>query len=639
MDLLQNISRSSELSAHLLHLPAADRGSLAGLTSVSDIQAWTKVKADEYRQLALSLLAIHNIAAPIHRLPTEVLVQILERCWVDRKSFFLPHVCRLWRSILLDRAAFWADAVADCQFHGKRRTLNDDSELPFIDALLARSTQHSCTIKPTFFGFTKPIVKSLTPYKNSVASLHVTVGEDDLKVGLWPLLLSGMPSLKDLAIQIMITKGMQGHYSNDRSLTWLFDYDDYGLPWMGFKRLSQEELPRLSSLACPPNMLILFDDVVLRHLKMEWWDESLCLLEFPSTDLETFGPNGMGLEPYRDSLETLDIGPWCLSFSELSSTVEFSSLRYLHLRPSTSDWRISSYFSWLRFSQTTRIHITIPADWLPQGFHDSLPTDSTILRSVVSAIDRVCIQHSPHVRVPRGYHVRCFAGDLERLRMDDCEVTAAGLLAVFGSENARVTHLTVSLELGGPAMDLRAFPHLEHLTADYEDLDTVSSMLQRKGQAGPPELLCAALTELVVTFGLIVAPTYAPAGEQAASSRPGPIAGANVDEVFRQKCSAFQGVLARRASSASRLASLILSVRPASRQLVVQTTGSGSMMVDETAQSDATMDEGTVEVNSMVWPSHAVRQSVLQTLCELVDGPVVLKLVDRTGTEITVEEV
>ena len=72
---------------------------------------------------------------------------------------------------------------------------------------------------------------------------------------------------------------------------------------------------------------------------------------------------------------------------------------------------------------------------------------------------------------------------------------------------------------------------------------------------------------------------------------------------------------------------------------MVQTTGSGSMMVDETAQSDATMDEGTVEVNSMVWPSHAVRQSVLQTLCELVDGPVVLKLVDRTGTEITVEEV
>ena len=222
--------------------------------------------------------------------------------------------------------------------------------------------------------------------------------------------------------------------------------------------------------------------------------------------------------------------------------------------------------------------------------------------------------------------------------MDDCEVIAAGLLAVFGSENACVTHLTLSLELGGPAMDLHAFPHLEHLTADYEDLETVTSMLQREGQAGPPELLCTALVELVVTFGLTVAPTYAPAGGQAASSRPGPIAGADVDEVFRQKCSAFHGVLARRASSASRLASLVLSIRPASRQLVVQSTDSGSMIVDETAQSDATMDDGTAQSDNMVWPSHAIRQSVLQSLCELVDGPVVLKLVDRAGAEITAEE-
>ncbi|KAM5530921.1 hypothetical protein V8D89_015411 [Ganoderma adspersum] len=555
MDLLQNIPRSSELSAHLLHLPTADRGCLAGLTSVSEIQAWTKAKADEYRQLTLSLLAIHNLAAPIHRLPTEVLVQILERCWVDRKSFLLPHVCRLWRSILLDRAAFWADAVADCQFHGKRKTLHDDSELPFITTLLARSTQHSRTIKPTFFGFTEPIVKSLTPYKSCVASLHVTVGEDDLKDGLWPLLLSGMPNLKDLAIQIMITKGMEGFYSSDRSLNWLFDDDDYGLPWMGFERLSREELPRLSSLACPPNMLMLFGD-------------------------------GLGLEPYRDSLETLDIGPWSLSYSELSNIVEFSSLRYLHLCPSTSNWQISSYFSWLHFSQTTQIHITAPAGSYPLRFHDSLPRGSTILRSVVGAIDRLCIQRPPTRRLPRAYHVRCFAGDLERLRMDDCDVTATALLAVFGSENARVTHVTVSLESGGLIIDLHAFPHLKHLAADYGDLET----------------------------------------------------GADVDEVFRQKSSALQGVLARRASSASRLTSLILSIRPASRQLEAR-SGSDDPVDDGTTESGSMIDDGTAESDGMVWPSHDIRQTVLQSLRELVDGPVIIKLVDGAGAESAIDEV
>ncbi|KAI1783412.1 hypothetical protein LXA43DRAFT_1187024 [Ganoderma leucocontextum] len=162
---LHNIPRLSELSSVLLRLPITDRGTFATLTFVSHIQEWTTTKADEYRQFALALLAIHNLAAPIHRLPTEVLERILEQCWEDWKSLRLPHVCRLWRSILLGRPAFWADAVAtDCELLEKRDIARN--ELPLIDTLLSRSTRHSHTIEPTVYGLSPSLVESLTHHSH-----------------------------------------------------------------------------------------------------------------------------------------------------------------------------------------------------------------------------------------------------------------------------------------------------------------------------------------------------------------------------------------------------------------------------------------------------------------------------------------
>ena len=67
---LGNIPRLEELSSHLLYLPTIDRGTFNMLTSVRDIQAWTVAKADDHRQIALTFLAIHNLAAPIHRFST-----------------------------------------------------------------------------------------------------------------------------------------------------------------------------------------------------------------------------------------------------------------------------------------------------------------------------------------------------------------------------------------------------------------------------------------------------------------------------------------------------------------------------------------------------------------------------------------
>ena len=56
-----NSPRLPELSEHLLRIPTADRGSFYTLASPSDIQEWTRAKADEYRQFTLAVLAIHNL--------------------------------------------------------------------------------------------------------------------------------------------------------------------------------------------------------------------------------------------------------------------------------------------------------------------------------------------------------------------------------------------------------------------------------------------------------------------------------------------------------------------------------------------------------------------------------------------------
>ncbi|KAI1783416.1 hypothetical protein LXA43DRAFT_335198 [Ganoderma leucocontextum] len=419
MDPLRNITRLSELSGHLLRLPTTDRGTFATLTSVSDIQEWTRSKADEYRQFALALLALHNLAAPIHRLPTEVLERILEQCWQDWKSLRLPHVCRLWRSILLGRTAFWADAVADCELLEKRDVARD--ELPLIDALLSRSTQHAHTIKPSFYTFPRSIAESLTPYVGNVVSLQVAVGEGDLHERLWPLLLSGMPNLEALTIQLTITEEDLSRY-DEREHGDLAYY--HTKAWDKLPMLSRKTLPKLSRLTCPHSMIGRFGDVLLRHLKLECIDRSEHSLSHIPIIART--PRGLHLEPYRDCLETLEIMPTWLKDDDPHPPppLELPCLRYLRI---ASDDKVASRIvSWLLLPQTALIHIT--------GLSATEFRRSTKLLSIVRTIDRVCLQQVAECEKWAEYQMQCFKGDIERLRIDD--------FAVF-----RMASLSTELEL------------------------------------------------------------------------------------------------------------------------------------------------------------------------------------------------
>ena len=619
---LGNIPRLEELSSHLLYLPTIDRGTFNMLTSVRDIQAWTVAKADDHRQIALTFLAIHNLAAPIHRLPTEVLGYILERCWDDWESLHLLHVCCLWRSILLGSATFWADAVADCELLEKRQIARN--ELPRVDAFLSRASQSSQSIKPSFYTFTPSLAKSLTPYVSNVGSLEVALDNCDLQERLWPLLLSGMPNLDALEIEPMITKKDLEGYNEDTEQDGLLNW--YSAAWTSLPILSRKALPKLSRLTCPHNMTERFGDVPLRHMRLEWWDRTRETYQMPTIVLGEQG--GLYLEPYRNTLEILEyVRAWTYTTSE--QPLELPSLRCLYIDSDTSV--VLQILSWLRFPQSTFIHIAGTT-------HVRL--NIMTFRSLVRATDRVCLQHLRYHGQWDDYCIRCFVGDTERLRIEDLWSTGDDLQ--FFGEGAHITHLTLSVSSPGPdsgnrIVDLRAFPHLVHLNGSAFHIETIARMLepdsdvQREavaGKAQPAALPCPSLAELVVDIpcGFVeryTAASSASCGRAAAisaSSLCGPDGGTDIaDELFQQKCSVLQHLLAARASSGSLTRLTSLRLRLCSSTL----TASDSEALCSGSKDSAGAGAGE---SSVVWPSYAVRQTMVQTLQALVDGSIDFRL-------------
>ncbi|KAM5542729.1 hypothetical protein V8D89_003690 [Ganoderma adspersum] len=649
MDPLRNIPRLSELSGNLRRLSTTDRGTLSRLTSVSDIQEWTRTKADEYHQFSLALLAIHNLAAPIHRLPTEVLELVFSDSWNDRKGLHLSYVCGLWRSILLGRAAFWADAATSCgPLFDKKQVVYD--ELPFIDTLLSRSVRHSRGLKPFFHGFTRNIIKSLTPYIGNVVSLRVTLdSQSDLYEGLWPTLRSRMPKLGALHVDLTNRKAdIRDHDYDELGIAWEWDLDeDLRAP---LAMLSHESLPQLSHLTCPPTMVRFFGGVRLRHVTIVGG----CGVSqgFSKGNI----PRRL-LEPYRHCLEVLEITgevKWYAARPPDTEALQFSSLHTLRVMSCDVE-ATRALLSLLALPRTAHIHITDCNNLRHPRFQQLFSSDdSTALRSAVASIDHVHIQ-CPSSRWLSGDHtLLCISGNAERLRLENYHVIPQDLVAVFGT-HASVTRLTLSLAAKDSLqVDFRAFPHLVHLDMTGPDMDPLARMLgpTDKLRGRPAKLkpaLCLSLADLVITCGLAVQqaatnPPPAPKPKskpkprgRAKSSRskskidnnpspspsPSPSPPADVDEVFEQRCSILQRVLTRRASSGTRLTSLTLRLHPVTRTILGQRKKPG--------------DTGSAEP-AAVWPSLPARQSVLESLQELVDGPVVIKLLDQAGVEANVEE-
>ncbi|TBU29264.1 hypothetical protein BD311DRAFT_756843 [Dichomitus squalens] len=165
-------------------LPFPDFASLAGLSS-DEIRAWTLRKSVEYL-LSNTMLSLHNAAAPIHTLPTELL---------DRRSVHLTSDCRRWRS---------ESALTFCHYNG---TFMAGGEVvrPVTAALLERSSP--CLIQANLLGpegpdepdplSALPVELSVHSYRISSLQLYV---DSRLLHDLPRLLETSTPALETLDI-------------------------------------------------------------------------------------------------------------------------------------------------------------------------------------------------------------------------------------------------------------------------------------------------------------------------------------------------------------------------------------------------------------------------------------------------------
>ena len=513
----------------------------------------------------------------------------------------------------------------------------------------------------------------MSPYVGRVTSLQVAAGRIDLQVGLWPALRAGIPNLETLTIWLAITEEDLNEYERMVNADFMQDY--HASAWTKLPVLSGDALPKLSRLTCPHGMVGRFGDVPLRHLKAQvqamgrsqhrsinWY--------WPAVVLGR--PEGLHLEPYCSRLETLEIMPTSIargsnSKSGTSEPLECFSLQHLRIEGDDSDKLARRILSWLLFPQATFVHIT--------GFCFLDDDFSTKLHSIIGNVDRACLQqhHSSHPSYGSvKYRMQCFAGSMERLRIDGLHAVPEFLTSVFG-ESVPVTQLVLSEMERYTSIDLQAFPHVVHLDVSGSDLMCAGVMLQ-------PTLDPRMRQQLELEWGSECGPNGAPLSPKLAElviSCPPPSFermsylqldadfATNVDKIFNKQFDILQQALTKRASYGTRLTHLTLSLRPATPDSTSgavsdkagveeleaaagqqehegpeEETGcrKSTSSPDDDPECDETAKHKGPVKSCAIWPSDTARRSALQSLRELVDGPVILKLLDDAGDEISVEE-
>ena len=179
-----------------LHLAAEDATYLAGMDSAL-IEKWADARIVEYNRRIYALRSLHNAVAPIHRtLPTEILIYIFTALRPSRRKdngIRLLHVCRYWRSLLLNTSEFWVEALTR-----ERNVVNArQSTLKRLESLLNLTGTRSIPL--SFYGFTLPALEAVTPHAHRISSLTLTITVDDIEP-LNAMLRTGVPLLRNLSV-------------------------------------------------------------------------------------------------------------------------------------------------------------------------------------------------------------------------------------------------------------------------------------------------------------------------------------------------------------------------------------------------------------------------------------------------------
>lgn len=95
-----------------------------------------------------AFLFAHNDAAPIHRLPTELLSHTFTLCYHNTQSIRIAHVCRRWRDVLFGISTFWVDVLAGQSFNFCHASAQvRQRRMAFMKTLLRLSFVRNITIR------------------------------------------------------------------------------------------------------------------------------------------------------------------------------------------------------------------------------------------------------------------------------------------------------------------------------------------------------------------------------------------------------------------------------------------------------------------------------------------------------------
>ncbi|TBU29283.1 hypothetical protein BD311DRAFT_777645 [Dichomitus squalens] len=225
-------------------VPEPDPASLAGLSS-DEIRPSTQTISEEHRLHYYTILSLHNAAAPIHTLPTELLVKIFGQTWQDRRSVHLTSVCRRWRSVYLSTPQFRAAAVSALYFRYTRvardmagskdvRSVTVPSE--HVAALLERSSP--CLIHTEVLGPESPDVPDPISALPVELSVHSHRSTRPVLNNLPRLLETSTPALETLHIYRGHEKAQLGRID----LTSLPRFPEINLPHLHEVFISPAEL-------------------------------------------------------------------------------------------------------------------------------------------------------------------------------------------------------------------------------------------------------------------------------------------------------------------------------------------------------------------------------------------------------------
>ena len=500
------LGNAVEFLGYANSLPPSDLDTLRAL-SPQDLRTWAVAQAEIHRNHALALLSIHNVIAPIHRLPNEMLSEIFSWAGQPPRGIYVAHVCRRWRAILWKTPAFWENILEGERFD-LQETLHArelGNRLTYLTTALDNSTPRK-SLNICTFHFPPALRSLLDQHSSRIGALDVSIYGTSQKVSLFEALAPGIPHLKELTIKFC--------WEPDSTVeAWCFAENLLNR----IKPLSSAAFPCLVSIDCPALLTPLLSMDHLNHVKIRGsmspnWPFSGLLSAARMPSPEAF----LKFLDCVKNVQTLHLLDGALPddifvWQEPRATY-FSSLTSLRI----SDKRglVSAAMQYFRLPPRVAVHLSDPevtGEETPFLSRHGLRLG--LWKEVISDIDRVeastSTQYIDHYRRRRWFTIRGYCNGERRLRFDYSKESIAQKVAFepfIG--NSRITHLLHTANRpfhpehycfprtqANPF--LRALPYLRSLNVINQDFSGLLGALQCAGHEGFP-VVCPVLEDLVI---------------------------------------------------------------------------------------------------------------------------------------------